>query len=132
MHMTRHAARRADELAELAFYLFDTHGAGRPGPFDEQAAELRTAAFRFTREVHGSEPLMVLARCVAGAALELLSQFHTANSAEKLHKACTAYEQARSPGTDASTRDSERASIGDRTRAAPRTRRRGPINFNVD
>jgi hypothetical protein len=130
--MTRHAAKRADELAELALYLLDSHGSGWPGPFDEQAAELRTAAFRFTREVHGSEPLMVLARCVAGAALELLSQFQAADSAEKLHKACNAYQQARSLGSDASTGDSERNSVGDRTRTAPRTGRCGPIHFNND
>jgi hypothetical protein len=104
MRMTRHAAKRADELAEQAFDLLGVHGFGRPQPFDEQAAELRTAAFLFTREVHGSEPLTVLARDVAGAVLELLSQFHTADSVEKLHKAGNAYEQARSLGSDAPTR----------------------------
>jgi hypothetical protein len=99
--MTSRAAQRADRLAEQAFYLLGKHGFGPPEPSDEQAAELRTAAFRFTREVHRSEPLMVLARDVAGAVLELLSQFHTAGSAEKLRKACNAYEQARSLGSDA-------------------------------
>jgi hypothetical protein len=128
--MTWHAAERADELAEQASHLLGKHGFGRPQPFDQQAAELRTAAFLFTREVHGSEPLIVLARDVAGAVLESLSQAHSADSAERLHKASSAYERARS--LDASTRASERASVGDRSRAAPRTGRRGPINFNVD
>jgi hypothetical protein len=94
--MTTPALRRADQLAEQAFYLLSEHGFGRPQPFGEEAAELRTAAFLFTREVRGNEPLIVMARDVAGAVLELLSQFHTADSVEKLHKASNAYEQARS------------------------------------
>jgi hypothetical protein len=98
--MTWHAAKRADELAEQALFLLGEHGFGQPQAFDEEAAELRTAAFLFTREVRGSEPLIVLARDVAGAVLELLSQFHTADSVEKLHKASNAYEQARSLGSD--------------------------------
>jgi hypothetical protein len=99
--MTRHAAKRADELAEQAFYLLGEHGFGRPQAFDEEAAELRTAAFLFTHEEYGSEPLIVLARDVAGAVLELLSQFRAADSVEKLRKASNAYEQARSvrPGS---------------------------------
>jgi hypothetical protein len=94
--MTTPALRRADQLAEQAFYLLSEHGFGQPQPFGEEAAELRTAAFLFTREVRGNEPLIVMARDVAGAVLELLSQFHTADSVEKLHKASNAYEQARS------------------------------------
>jgi hypothetical protein len=94
--MTTPAVKRADELAEQASYLLSEHGFGRPQPFGEEAAELRTAAFLFTREVRGSEPLIVMARDVAGAVLELLSQFNTADSVEKLHKASDAYEQARS------------------------------------
>ena len=93
--MTRHAAKRADELTQQVFHLLDEQRGGRPQPFDEEAAELRTAAFLFTREEHGSEPLIVLARDVASAVLELLSQFHTADSVERLHKASNAYEQAR-------------------------------------
>jgi hypothetical protein len=130
--MTRRAAERADELAEQAFHLLGMHGSSRPEPFDERAAELRTAAFRFTREAHGSEPEVVLAHDVAGAVLELLSQFHTAGSAEKLHKACNAYKKARSLGSYAAARDSARASVGDRSQAARMTGRRVPINFNVD
>jgi hypothetical protein len=82
--MTTPALRRADQLAEQAFYLLSEHGFGQPQPFG------------FTREVRGNEPLIVMARDVAGAVLELLSQFHTADSVEKLHKASNAYEQARS------------------------------------
>jgi hypothetical protein len=79
--MTTPALRRADQLAEQAFYLLSEHGFGRPQPFGEE---------------RGNEPLIVMARDVAGAVLELLSQFHTADSVEKLHKASNAYEQARS------------------------------------
>jgi hypothetical protein len=129
--MTRRAAKRADELAEQALSLLAKHGFDWPQPFDERAAELRTAAFLFTLEVHGSEPLIVLARDLAGAVLESLSQSYTADSAEKLHKASVAYEQARSLDRDTSTRARERASVGDRNRAAPRTGRRGAINVNV-
>jgi hypothetical protein len=37
-----------------------------------------------------------MARDVADAVLELLSQLYTADNVEKLHKASNAYEQARS------------------------------------
>jgi hypothetical protein len=94
--MTHRAAKRADDLADQAFYLLREHSCGRPQSFDDEAAELRTAAYLFTRKVHGSEPSIVLARDVAGAVLELLSQFRTDASVEKLRKASNAYEQARS------------------------------------
>jgi hypothetical protein len=94
--VTTLALKRADELAQHASYLLSEHSFGRPLPFGEEAAELRTAAFIFTREVRGSEPLIVMARDVAGAVLELLSQRYTADSVEKLHEASNAYEQARS------------------------------------
>jgi hypothetical protein len=99
--VTSLALKRADDLAEQASYLISEHGFGRLQPFGEEAAELRTAAFIFAREVRGSEPLIVMARDVAGAVLELLSQLlYTADSVEKLHKASNAYKQARS-GSDA-------------------------------
>ena len=68
---------------------------------DEELAALRTAAFRFSEEVHGSEPLIVRARDIANAFLELLSQFRASDSLEKLKAASEAYEQERllqSPG----------------------------------
>lgn len=94
--MSRHAARRADDIAEQVFCLLVEHDFSLPQTFDEEAAELRTAAFCFTRDVHGSEPLIVLARDMAAAVLELLSQSHAVDSVEKLQKASNAYEQARS------------------------------------
>jgi hypothetical protein len=87
--------KRADDLAVLAFYLVGEHWLGPPSLTDEEAAALRTAAFRFSREVNGSEPLVSKARDIANAVLELLSQFRTGDSFEKLKKASNAYEQAR-------------------------------------
>jgi hypothetical protein len=88
--------QRADDLAVQVFYLLGEHWFGPPSFTDEEEeAALRTAAFCFSREVHGSEPLVLKARDIANAVLELLSPFRTPDSFEKLKIASNAYEQAR-------------------------------------
>jgi hypothetical protein len=93
--MNMNPLERADDLATQVFYFIGEHWFGPPSLTDEEEAELRTAAFRLSREVHGSDPLVSKARDIAHAVLELLSQFHTADSFEKLKKASNAYEQIR-------------------------------------
>jgi hypothetical protein len=91
-----HPLERADDLAVQAFWFLGQHWLSRlVASDDEDLAALRTAAFRFSHEVHGSEPQIVKARDIANAFLELLSQFRASDSLEKLKTASAAYEQER-------------------------------------
>lgn len=91
-----HPLERADDLAVLAFWFLGEHWLSRLVTADEEElAALRTDAFRFSREVQGSEPLVLKAREIANAFLELLSQFQAPDSFEKLKTASQAYEQER-------------------------------------
>jgi hypothetical protein len=91
-----HPLERADDLAVLAFWFLGEHWLSRLVAADEEElAALRTDAFRFSREVHGNEPLVLKARDIANAFLELLSQFQAPDSFEKLKTASQAYEQER-------------------------------------
>ena len=87
---------RADDLAVLAFWFIGEHWLSRLVTADEEElAALRTEAFRFSREVPGSGPLVAKARDIANAFLELLSQFQAPDSFEKLKTASQAYEEER-------------------------------------
>jgi hypothetical protein len=88
-----HPLKRADDLATEVFYFMRCGGAGSVN--DEHEAELRSAAFCFLREVHGSDPRVSKARDIAHAVLEFLSQFHTPDSFQNVRRAGDAYEQAR-------------------------------------
>jgi hypothetical protein len=91
-----HPLERADDLAVQAFWYLGEHWLSRlVATDDEELAALRTAAFRFSLEVHGSEPLILKAHDIANALLELLSQFRTPDSLERLKAASEAYEQER-------------------------------------
>jgi hypothetical protein len=86
---------RADELAVRVFWFLGDHWFGPQLTTDEELAALRTAAFRLLEKPHDNGPLVVKARDIAHAFLELLSQLRTPDSFEKLKKASDAYEQAR-------------------------------------
>lgn len=107
-----HPLERADDLAVQAFWFLGQHWLSRLVPSgDEELAALRTVAFRFSQEIHGSEPLISKARDIANALLELLSQFQASDSLEKLKAASEAYEQERlrqSPGVLPRVADSPR------------------------
>jgi hypothetical protein len=90
-----HALERADDLAVQVFYFLGEHWFGPPSATEEELAALRNAAFGFSREVRGSEPLVLKARDIAYAVLELLSQFRTPDSFQKLRQASNIYEKAR-------------------------------------
>lgn len=91
-----HPLERADDLAVQAFWFLGEHWLSRlVATGDEELAALRTAAFRFSLEVHPSEPLVLKARDIANALLELLSQFRTPDRLEQLKTASQAYEQER-------------------------------------
>ena len=91
-----HPLERADDLAVQAFWFLGQHWLSRlVASGDEELAALRTAAFQFSQEVHGSDPLILKARDIANAFLELLSPTRTPDSFEKLKKASNAYEQTR-------------------------------------
>jgi hypothetical protein len=91
-----HPLERADDLAVQAFWFLGQHWLSRlVASGDEELAALRTAAFQFSQEVHGSDPLILKARDIANAFLELLSQFRVADSLQKLKVASEAYEQER-------------------------------------
>jgi hypothetical protein len=91
-----HPLERADDLAVQAFWFLGEHWLSRlVTTDDEELAALRTAAFRFSLEVYGSEPLVLKAHGIANALLVLLSQFQTPDSLEQLKTASQAYEQER-------------------------------------
>lgn len=71
------------------------HWLGHRSPTDEEMAELRSAAFRFSEEKHSSDPLVSKASEMADAVLELMSPLRTADSVAKLKDASNAYEQVR-------------------------------------
>jgi hypothetical protein len=89
-----HPRERADDLATQVVSFFGGHWFGPPSAADEAAAELRTAAFCFLRDVHETEPLILKARDISNAVLEVLSQFHTPDSIHKLRQASNVYEKA--------------------------------------
>jgi len=89
-----HPRERAEELATQVVYFFGKHGFGPPSAADEAAAELRTTAFCFLRDIHETEPLILKARDIANAVLEVLSQLHTADSIHNLRQASNVYEKA--------------------------------------
>jgi hypothetical protein len=91
----RNALERADELAALVLWFRGVHWFGPLWATDPGEAALRTAAFRFLREVHDRDPLVLKARDIANAVLEHFSQFDIPDSFEKLKEASNAYEQAR-------------------------------------
>ncbi len=87
-----HPLERADDLAVQAFWFLGEHWLSRlVATGDEELAALRTTAFRFSLEVHRSEPLVLKAHDIAHALLELLSQFRTPDSLEQLKAASQAY-----------------------------------------
>lgn len=88
---------RADDLAVLVFWFLGDHWFGRHMNKEEASAALRTAALRFSEDTRDSsgDPLVLLARDMADAVLELLSPLRTGDSLEKLKKASDTYEQAK-------------------------------------
>jgi hypothetical protein len=95
---------RADDLAMQASGFLAENSVGPLLAIDcEELAVLRTAAFRFSQEVLGTEPLILKARDLADALLEFLSQLRGPDSFEKLLNASSAYEQARPQCPDVST-----------------------------
>jgi hypothetical protein len=88
---------RADDLAVLVFWFLGDHWFGRHMNKDEEPVALRSAALRVSEDApdSSSDPLVLLARDMADAVLELLSPLRTGDSLEKLKKASNAYEQAR-------------------------------------
>jgi hypothetical protein len=90
-----HPLERADDLAVQVFYFIGDHWFGPPSATDEEEAALRTAAFCFLRDVHETDPLILKARDIANAVLEVLSQFQTPDSIHRLRQASNDYEKAR-------------------------------------
>jgi hypothetical protein len=90
---------RAHELASQVFDFLGEHSHNPASATVEEGATLRTSAFRFAREVHASDPLVLKAREIAVAVLESLSPRPTADSFAKLKRVCKEFEQAtyRSP-----------------------------------
>lgn len=90
---------RSHELAKQVFDFLGEHSHDPASATIEEGATLRTSAFRFAREVHTNDPLVLKARDIAVAVLESLSPRPTADSFAKLKRACRAFEQAtyRSP-----------------------------------
>ncbi len=86
---------RADDMAVRVFWFLGDHWFGPQLTTDEELAALRTAAFRLLEESHDDQPLVLKARDIAHAFLELLSSLCMPGSFEKLKKASNAYEQAR-------------------------------------
>lgn len=86
---------RADDLAIRVFWFLGDHWLGHRSPTDEEVGELRAAAFQFSEEAHGYDPLVARACDMATAVLELLSPLRTPDSVAKLKDASDAYQQAR-------------------------------------
>jgi hypothetical protein len=91
--------QRSHELARQVFAFLGEHSHDPASATVEEGATLRTSAFRFAREVHTSDPLVMKARDIAIAVLESLSPLPTADSFAKLQRACSEFQQAgfRSP-----------------------------------
>jgi hypothetical protein len=89
---------RADDLAVQVFWFLGDHWLGYRSPTDEEVGELRAAAFQFSEEAHGNDPLVSKASAMADAVLELLSPLRTPDSVAKLKDASDAYQEARLRG----------------------------------
>jgi hypothetical protein len=89
--------QRSHELAAQVVEFLDEHWHDPGSASDEEGATLRTSAFRFAREVHTSDPLVLRAREIAIAVLESLSPLPTADSFAKLKQASRAYQDLATP-----------------------------------
>jgi hypothetical protein len=89
---------RADDLAVRVFWFLGDHWLGHHPPTEEELADLRSAAARFSEEPPSIDQVMSKARTMAHAVLEALSPGRTPDSVAKLKDASNAYQEARIPG----------------------------------